>query len=203
MKSRIVIPAIASLALFATAAFAQDGPPPPDQGKMGWHHRDKADMQKHFAQMCQNGYAKAVGGLAYLEVRLDLTDTQKPLFERWKNTMLSIVRERTDKCSTMKMPDHRPSLADHMKRQEERLEMRLADLKKQEPAFDALAATLTPEQQKIMAEAHRHLMMARGEMRDRMRDHGRDHDHMHGHMMGDFHRDGPAPDGDNPPPPAQ
>ena len=60
---------------------------------MHMKHFDKADMEKHMAQMCQNHYAKAVGKLAELEVKLDLTAKQKPLYERWKGNLLSAAKE--------------------------------------------------------------------------------------------------------------
>ena len=104
MKCRIIVPFIASLAFCASAAMAQNAPTPPPapvakhMGHGPWH-MNKEDMAEHHAQMCSDLYARSVGGLAYIEIKLALTGKQKPLFDRWKRVKLASVRARADECA--------------------------------------------------------------------------------------------------------
>jgi LTXXQ motif family protein len=194
MKPRIIVPFLASLALCASAAMAQDAPsapPVPRAGHMGhgpWQ-MNKEDMAKHFQQMCADHYAHAVGTMAYLQTRLALTDTQKPLFERWKNTVLASAKDRSDKCATMKMPDMKPSMVDRLKHREAMLKNRLASLDAQMPSLEALVGSLNEQQQHVLAMTY-HQVMAH-HMREAMDRHAF-MNHRHGH---------PGPNGDMPPPP--
>ena len=199
MQSRILVPIFASLMLSA-AALAQDAAPTPPPGQQGEHRLarmefNKADMQKHHAEMCADGYAHAVGEFAYLEARLSLSDKQKPAFDRWKNAVLGATKTHSGECSEMKIPEeHGHSLVEALKRHEKRMKERLADLQAQMPSLEALTAQLSDEQKHILDRAAMHAMM------DRM--HGME-EHMHGmgeHMDGMMHRDG-GPRGDMPPPP--
>ncbi|MGA7712644.1 MAG: Spy/CpxP family protein refolding chaperone [Rhizomicrobium sp.] len=195
MQSRILVPIFASLMLSA-AALAQDAPPTPPPGQQGDHRAgrmefNKADMEKHRAEMCADRYAHAVGEFAYLETKLALSDKQKPAFDRWKSSMLAIAKAHSGECPEMKMGEHEHSLVDALKRHEKRMKERLADLQAQMPSLEALNATLNDEQKHILDRAAMHAMM------ERM--HGMQ-DHMRG--MGDrmMHHDG-GPQGDIPPPP--
>lgn len=189
MKARFILPVLAALAFGAPLALAQDAPPPAQGPMMGRHHFDKADMMKHMQQRCEDGYARAVGGLSYLEVKLQLTDQQKPLFERWKASLLSIAKQHAAKCADHKLPMDKDPVA-HLKAQEARLKARLADLEAQMPSFEAFAATLSDQQKEVLREAHRHLMMDRGRR-------------MMGGMRMMMHGHGPMGPGGMQPPPAQ
>lgn len=120
----------------AGAAVAQPAPQP---GKPG---PDKAEMQRHAAEMCQDFRAHAVGEMAYLEAKLALTDKQKPLFERWKKIKLGAVASA--ECPMP--PDGEPSFIDQMKHEEKMLRNRLDTLKVELPAMEALYASLSDEQ---------------------------------------------------------
>jgi hypothetical protein len=194
MKYRIIVPFFASLALCASAAMAQDAPPAPPApaaGQMGhgpWH-MNKEDMAKHHAQMCSDFYARAVGKLAYLETKLALTDSQKPLFARWQKVMLSNAKSREGACEAAKLPGKDASIVDLAKLREQKLKDRLADLQAQLPALEALAGSLNQEQTHIFDHA------ARAEMMEHMRGmHERGFDMHRGGRDGDH-------DGDVPPPP--
>jgi hypothetical protein len=199
MKCRIVIPFIASLALCASAAMAQDAPTPPSapvakhMGHGPWH-MNKENWAEHHAQRCSDFYAHAVGGLAYLETRLALTDNQKPLFERWKHVKLESAKAHADECGTMMPRDMDASIIDRLKMHEKMMKSRLADLQAQMPSLEALVASLSDEQKHVLERTH-DMFGGRGM-------HG-----MHG-MMGQRHHghgDGRDNDDDNdaPAPPAQ
>ncbi len=193
MQFRIIVPVLASLALCASAAMAQDAPSAPPASRAGhmghgpWQ-MNKEDMAKHLQQMCADRYAHAVGNMAYLQTRLALTDKQKPLFERWKNTVLATVKDRTAKYAAMKMPDMKPSIVDRLKHQEAMLKDRLDGIEAQMPSLEALVGSLDQQQQRILAR--------QAEMFHPMRDAMGKHAFMN-------HRHGrPGPNGDTPPPAA-
>jgi hypothetical protein len=196
MQPRFVLPLLAALAFAAPAALAQDAPPPPPAGQGAggpWHPFDKAEMHKHFVEICQDAYPKAVGKLAYLEAKLQLTDAQKPLFDRWRDSLLSIVKTRTAKCGEARLPLSEDPVA-HLKAQEERLKTHLANIEAQLPAFEAFAGSLSDAQKHILAEVHRHEMGER-------REHG--FGHFGGPRFFSTHHDGQGPGEPPPPPPAQ
>jgi hypothetical protein len=126
--THLPILSIAAALLCTTVAAAQDAP-------------DAA--QHRFAEMCIDRQAGAAGALAYLEAKLALTDKQQPLFERWKKVKLASVKEAD--CSPP--PTGEPSIIDGLKREEKILRARLAEVKAETPALEALIAALTPEQQ--------------------------------------------------------
>ena len=175
---------------------APQAPPAPTAAHMGhgpWH-MNKEDWAEHHAQKCSDFYARAVGGLAYLETRLALTDSQKPLFERWKHVKLSSVRAHADECATMMPRDMDASIIDRLKLHEKKMKARLADLQAEMPSLEALVASLSDEQKHVLERTHEmfaHRMMhgMRGMM---------EHRH-HGHGDGRDNDDNDAP----PPPPAQ
>jgi len=107
----------------------------------------------HRAEKCNGRYAETVGKLSYVETRLALSDKQKPLFDRWKNARMTQAKEHEDRCVThvAKNRSARPTPVERMARQEERLKMRLAQMEAEKPAFTALYASLTPEQQEVFS----------------------------------------------------
>ncbi len=172
-----IVPFVAALALCSSAALAQDAaaPPPPDSPMMGRMHFDKAEMEKHRAQMCSDHYARAVGKLAYLETKLALTDQQKPAFERWKDVKLTSAKAHSAACATRQWPGPDASIMERVKMQTKHLQDRLAELKAETPSLEALVGTLSAEQQKALqrvAMEVRHermeAMEGMGGMRQRM-----------------------------------
>ena len=182
------VPLLASLllcgaatgALVATGAQAQTGTrnpvmlaqntetPPANMGRM--HRFSPADIAARHKQRCEDGYARSVGRMAYLETRLNLTGSQQSLFSAWRSVRLGIAMRQADACAArdMSQPRQQVSPVDRMARMEDRLKKRIADLDAERPAFAALYNALSPEQQKALTP-HRHGMM-RG--RHGMRGHG-------------------------------
>jgi len=182
MKFTTVLPILAALALTAPAALAQEAP----QGQKHHAMQMSADeMAKHHAEMCTNHFAEAVGKLAALEVRLNLTAAQKPAFERWKQVKLADVKAATAKCADTTPLGRDASIMEHRQRQIARAEQHLANLKAETPALEALVKVLTPEQQMVLKHAameamrdhmgamHRMMEGGHGRMMQRMED--RDH----------------------------
>jgi|WetSurMetagenome_2_1015567.scaffolds.fasta_scaffold559548_1 hypothetical protein len=199
MPSRTVL-ALLAFAFAGSAALAQDAPPPPaPQGAMPhMMHMNKDFMAKHRVEMCDGLYARAVGRMAELEVKLALTATQKPLFERWKAVRLASVKMRSGQCAKLELPGPDAAILDGLKLETAMLEARLADLKAETPSLEALVKALDPGQQKTLQRAARRLMHERMDMLE----------HMHGmrdRSMRMFHRNGdmapPPPEATEPPQP--
>ena len=138
MTFRFPATTLTALVLSAGTALAQMPPAPPfEKGQP-----DKAEMQRHFAEMCHDRLAHVTGDIAFLEVKLALTDAQKPLFERWKKIKLTAAKA-TD-CAPP--PEGKPSIVDQLKHEEKMLRQRLVELKAELPALEALAASLSDDQ---------------------------------------------------------
>jgi hypothetical protein len=172
MKFTSTLPILAALAFSTSAALAEPAAPPSAPDRAAMH-----------SQMCVNHLAGVTGKLAALEVRLSLTAAQKSAFERWKQVKLAAARAESAKCTEMTPLGHDASIIEHRQRQIANLEARLADLKTETPALEALVRVLTPDQQRILLQAGRqaegermmgmHGGMGRGHgpMMQRMEDH--------------------------------
>ena len=201
MQSRTVISFLASLALSASAALAQDAPPAPPAAQTmesahdpmrGPMHANKEEFAEHPAQKCSDIAPRAIGKLAYLEAKLALTDKQKPLFDRWKRVKLESVKAHANECATKTPREMDASIIDRLKMHEKMLKSRLADLQAEMPSIAALVASLSDEQKHALERTHEmfggHGMHGMHGMMERMH---------HGH--GDDNDDNAPP----PPPPAQ
>lgn len=164
---RFALAALTAVTLAAPLALAQDMPP----GHPGMAGDWKAEHARHHSQMCDNLYAHAVGKLAELDVKLKLTNVQKPLFERWKNVKLAAVKAHTAKCAAMLPPDRDASILDHRKMQIAMLEAHLADMKAEQPALTALVGSLDKEQQETLTRAGHEANMMRMHFGERMMEH--------------------------------
>jgi len=135
-------------ALFAagamTYALAADRPRDDMAGKM-----DFTEMHK---QMCIDHFARGVGRVAYIEAKLSLTDSQHPLFDGWKQTVLGSAKSREGECLAhqphMDGP-HDHSILERQARMQDMLQHRLADLTAEQPSLKALYDSLSPEQKQV------------------------------------------------------
>ncbi|HEX4105758.1 MAG TPA: Spy/CpxP family protein refolding chaperone [Rhizomicrobium sp.] len=144
--------------------------PPANTGHM--HRFSPADMAAFHKQRCEDGYARSVGRMAYLETRLGLTGSQQSLFSALRSVRLGIAKEHADACAAHDVSQMRQqaSPVDRMARMEDRLKKRIADMDAERPAFAALYGALSPEQQKALTPHHHHMMhggMHGQDMRDR------------------------------------
>ncbi|MBU6443186.1 MAG: Spy/CpxP family protein refolding chaperone [Alphaproteobacteria bacterium] len=153
MNRRILIAVIAPFVLNAGIALAQDAPPPGTPMSHRPWHMSSAEMAKHHAEMCTDRYARAVGGMASLEVKLAITSEQRPLFKQWKDVVLSDAKARSTACSDMKMPEKKPSLIEHLQRAETMMQSRVDALKAQMPTLEKLDNALNGDQKKVLEHA--------------------------------------------------
>jgi hypothetical protein len=153
MLQRQTIVQVAVAAVLCAASAIAQASPAGDRGRDD-AARDANMMQWH-AQMCTDRYARHVGEMAYLETKLALTDSQRPLFASWKDAVLAGAKSRTDHCLTRKRDEGQPvSLPDREARMHEMLEARLAEMDAQRPALTALYQSLTPEQKRVFDFSH-------------------------------------------------
>jgi LTXXQ motif family protein len=180
-----ILPVIALGVLCAGTALAQSAPPQ-DGARHQWMEAHKGDMAQWHARMCTDMYAHHVGMVAELGARLDLSESQRPLFERWKTAVLDNAKSREGACATHTADmGHRASLPEREAHMRQMLKDRLAAMDAQQPALDALYNSLNPSQKTEL---------------DHM-GHGGMHGGMH-HGMGGMHR-GPHGGPDGAPPPDQ
>lgn len=130
-------------------------------------HSRKRDVAysdaQQMAQVCQDRVARQTGKLAYIEAKLNLTDAERPLFERWKETRLSIARHHIDECLQHvkeRIEKHEAEQAQgrgqrphkgplvRIAREEGHLKQKIADLEVERPALDAFYNSLSADQKK-------------------------------------------------------
>jgi hypothetical protein len=173
MLASLVLCGAGTAALIATTANAETTPRNPVMTLVGSSAllaqnmpapaqptRDRGDRDGRMKARCQDNYARETGRIAYIETRLNLTATQRPLFGRWKDVQLTIAKRHADECGqrmtrgSAERPDQasgqrsgqRSDPVARMDRQEAMLKQRLADLDAQKPVFAALYNGLSAEQ---------------------------------------------------------
>lgn len=175
------------MALVAPGAMLAENAPSPNRNM---RMPSSAEMTAGFKQMCEDRYAREAGRMAYLEARLSLTQSEQPLFTRWKTVKLDTAKRNAADCGQQitRLDRKMSTPVERMGREQEMLKKRLAELDAERPALAALYEALTPKQREALSgESH---MMARGGMMDRGM--------MRPNMM---MRSGPMEPGDHPPPP--
>ena len=134
----------------------QDGARAPG-GMMGMFHgmmgrgdqaRDgERGPESHFLRMCETADARHAAMLAYAEVRLKLTDVQKPAWTKFTEAAKAAHANMTKLCELKDKPAP-ATLPERLARAEQVTQARLAHLQALRPALETLYKELTPEQQK-------------------------------------------------------
>ncbi|HIJ37419.1 MAG TPA: Spy/CpxP family protein refolding chaperone [Rhodospirillaceae bacterium] len=156
LNKTIVIAAFSFLA--ASAALAAE-PTAPSQ---------KMDHAAMHQMMCSEHFAREAANLAYLESKLDLTEAQRPLFAKWRQSLQDGQAKAKTSClaGAEKGAGHHTAL-DHEDHMEKMLAARLEQLQASRPALTALYESLKPEQRQVLDQAahhhgHRHAGMMNG-----------------------------------------
>jgi hypothetical protein len=139
-----MISAAAFGALLVGSAFAQSAPANND-GHMGWmHHGDPAAFH---ANMCSDRYAREAAKLAYVDAKLDLTSSQRPLFEAWKTSVLGSAKAGESACLAHR-PDmaHPPTALERAAMMRKMLEGRLAAMDAAQPSLEVFYNSLSVAQ---------------------------------------------------------
>ena len=124
----------------AARAYAQQHP-----GMMGGH----GDPVAHFAQMCDTMEARQAGMLAFAEVRLGVTDAERPAWTKFAATVKASSAPMKQLCTSTVGQPAAKTLPDHLHRMEAMETARLEQLRQSTPAVEELYSALTPKQKEI------------------------------------------------------
>jgi hypothetical protein len=142
---QIFVQAAAAAVICAASAIAQASPANTNEPMPS-----KADMASWHQAQCSDRYARHVGQIAYLEAKLSLTDTQRPLFASWKDSVLNSAKSNEGACLAMHHDfAHPPSILDREARLHDMLQQRLSEMDAQRPAMTALYQSLTADQKQV------------------------------------------------------
>ncbi len=182
-KTSILATIIAGLVLaFGVASYAHDGGP--NRNQQGNYERNYGGMGHHFGGMGMRGRHMGGGGwfgfmhtdadsrygrMGYnpgnmmggnidydaIKEKLDLTETQLPAWQTWKNTVGTQLKshdEHHDEMHTFFEDDELVDPINHRNKRIEFMEKNIQQLKITNQAFQDFYQTLTPEQQEILKE---------------------------------------------------
>lgn len=148
MKSaNILAGGLAALALCASVAIAIAAPPD-DQAAATEHWRKQA---------CTEPFARLSGRLAYLEVKLNLTAAQRPLWDKWRAAVADGAgKVQADCLKPVAGPaEAHPTIVERLAHLQERLAAQAAGLQAAQPSLAALYQALTPEQRELFEHGMR------------------------------------------------
>lgn len=109
--------------------------------------------ESHLLRMCESADAHHAGMLAYAEVRLKITDAQKPAWAKFTEAAKAAHANLTKLCDLKDQPAPK-TLPEKLARAERFAQARLAHIQTLRPALDELYKALTPEQQKVADTLH-------------------------------------------------
>jgi protein CpxP len=134
----------------AARAYAQQHP-----GGMMGHHGDPA---AHFADMCTTMEARQAGMLAFAEVRLGITDAERPAWTKFAAAVKAASAPMKQLCaSTVGQPASK-TLPDHLHRLEAMETARLEQLRQITPAVEELYGALDAKQKEMADHMVEHMM---------------------------------------------
>ena len=105
-------------------------------------------MRRDPQEGCQDRLAHRAARYAYIEVKLNLTAEQQPLWDKVQNAAQTEGQQERQLCAALK-PGAEPTALERMDRMQQLLQARLNGLQAAKPAVQALYQALTPEQQAI------------------------------------------------------
>lgn len=104
-------------------------------------------------EACLDMMAHRAAGRAYLKARLDLTPQQLPAWQELETVAGQDEAEERRVCASLPAKPDELSLMQRLDGAEERATLQLAHLRKVSEAFKKLAATLSPEQQRLIDQS--------------------------------------------------
>jgi LTXXQ motif family protein len=117
---------------------------------MAYGHMHMGMMRLSPKERCLELVAHVAGLVAYIEVRLDLTPEQRPLWDTLKGAAQTGIEKQRQVCGSVGAEDHPPTVLDREARAEQFLAARLALLQSTRPALEALYKALSPEQRALL-----------------------------------------------------
>jgi hypothetical protein len=114
------------------------------------------DASEWHTSNCTEYHAIRAAHLAYLEVKLNLTDQQRDLWNKWRQAKLDAATQYRAACIEHQAKEKRLTAVEWEARREKFLTTELHQVQVERPALVALYDALTPEQKILFDEAHRH-----------------------------------------------
>jgi hypothetical protein len=138
-------------------AFAQTAPSSPPVQAQPQAEPHGADWHQ---QACTERYARIAGRLAYLEAKLELTADQRPLWDTWRDAVISGADQQRTLCrqSPFRSGEH-ATIVDRQAYFGRITAARAQALQTAQPALEALYQALDPEQREVLdrpMSGHRH-----------------------------------------------
>jgi|SRR5580700_10029206 hypothetical protein len=155
MKKSLLAAGAAAVIAIPLLAWSQDsGEPPPGPGQhgpmmMGHMMRHMGMMRGSPAEHCQERLARRAGHFAYVGARLNLTDGQRPLWDKLQSVAQSEEQKEQQLCAGLK-PRETQTLLDRLDWRQQMLSARLEALQAAKAPLQALYQALTPEQRAIL-----------------------------------------------------
>ena len=106
-------------------------------------------MRRDPQEWCLDRLAHRAARYAYIEVKLNLTAEQQPLWDKVQSAAQTEEHQERQLCAALK-PGAEPTVLERMDRMQQLLQARLNGLQAGKPAVQALYQALTPEQQAIL-----------------------------------------------------
>ena len=106
-------------------------------------------MRRDPQEWCLDRLAHRAARYAYMEVKLNLTAEQQPLWDKVQSAAHTEEQQERQLCTALK-PGAEPTVLERMDRMQQLLQARLNGLQAGKPAVQALYQALTPEQQAIL-----------------------------------------------------
>jgi hypothetical protein len=120
-----------------------------DRGRGRWPMMRREMMRRDPQQWCLDRLAHRAARYAYIEVKLNLTAEQQPLWDKVQSAAHTEEQQERQLCAALK-PGAEPTVLERMDRMQQLLQARLNGLQAAKPAVQALYQALTPEQQAIL-----------------------------------------------------
>lgn len=144
LRAAMVVGGLALAVGFGLAARAHAQQHPP--GMAGGRGFNPA---AHFAQMCETMEARQAGMLAFAEVRLGITDAERPAWTKFAAAVKASSAPMKQVCASVVGQPEPKTLPDHLHRMEQLETARLEQLRQITPAVEDLYGALSPKQKEL------------------------------------------------------
>jgi sirohydrochlorin ferrochelatase len=138
MLKRTLIIAGTVLTLAAGGAMAQD---------MG--HRGGSMMEQHMTHMCGDIDARLASKLAYYDVKLGVTEAQRPAWRKLADQLKAASEPVRKLCAEVTAQPEAATMPARLERMQKMSEAHAAALKSAVPALEQFYATLSADQKKV------------------------------------------------------
>jgi hypothetical protein len=141
----------------SSIAFAQTAPLAPPAQAQPQAESQGADWH---LRACTERYARIAGRLAYLEAKLELMADQHPLWDKWRDAVISGVDQQRALCRQSPFrPGAHSTIVERQAYFGQITAARAQALQTAQPALEALYKALSPEQREVLdrpIDGHRH-----------------------------------------------